>query len=326
MADTSTSNGSLYSTHWYRMGALSPRLQPGTHIQRQVLRGEQWFVFTHPISGQHYRLNQTAYELIGRLDGEHTLDVLWTGLQRIVGDDAPTQDEVIAMLVQLLEIGLILFDRLPDLPVLAQRQKLQRRRERTDNLNPLAFRLRLFNPDPLLKKLSVWGFVLLHPVAIWLWCGLTGWALLHTILSWDEIHAYASAHLLTPRCLFLAWLAYPVMKCLHELGHGIAVHYWGGTVKEAGVGFFFADACPVCRCFGCDGVRHEVATGRCEFRGHCGGIGTGCGGFGSLEHHRNRRGTRYGSCCHGDWRPVDHPVQRQSIVALRWILHFVRHP
>ncbi|MGZ5781405.1 MAG: PqqD family peptide modification chaperone, partial [Burkholderiaceae bacterium] len=205
---------------------------------------EQWFVFTHPISGQHYRLNQTAYELIGRLDGEHTLDVLWTGLQRIVGDDAPTQDEVIAMLVQLLEIGLILFDRLPDLPVLAQRQKLQRRRERTDNLNPLAFRLRLFNPDPLLKKLSVWGFVLLHPVAIWLWCGLTGWALLHTILSWDEIHAYASAHLLTPRCLFLAWLAYPVMKCLHELGHGIAVHYWGGTVKEAGVGFFLLTPAP----------------------------------------------------------------------------------
>lgn len=235
---------SLYSAYWYRVGSLTPRLQPGTRIQRQVLRGEEWFVFTHPISGQHYRLNRKAYELIGRFNGEHTLDSLWVGLQRVLGDEAPTQDEVIALLAQLLEFGLVLFDSLPDLSMLQRYQHAQRQRKRARNLNPFAFRLRLFNPEPLLGELSALKSILMHPAAAWLWCALIAWALVRTALAWDEIHAYAKVHLLTPRCLFLAWAVYPVMKLLHELGHALAVQHWGGKVKEAGIGFFLLVPAP----------------------------------------------------------------------------------
>ncbi|WP_168798598.1 biotin/lipoyl-binding protein [Herbaspirillum sp. ST 5-3] len=239
-----TGEGSLYSAYWYRVGPLTPRLQPGTRIQRQILRGEEWFVFTHPISGQHYRLNRKAYELIGRFNGEYTLDALWTGLQRTLGDDAPTQDEVIAVLAQLLEIGLVLFDSLPDLSMLQQYQHAQRKRKRITGLNPFAFRLRLFNPESLLDKLSPLKSILMHRVTAWTWCVLVAWALARTALDWGEIHAYAKIHLLTPRCLFLAWAAYPAMKFLHELGHALVVRHWGGRVKEAGIGFFLLVPAP----------------------------------------------------------------------------------
>src|SRR5437879_4925518 len=84
---------SLYSAHWHRVGHARPRIQPGTSLQRQVLRMEEWFVFTHPVSGRHYRLNRKAYELVARLDGQRSIDTLWNGLQNKLGDQAPTQDE-----------------------------------------------------------------------------------------------------------------------------------------------------------------------------------------------------------------------------------------
>lgn len=236
--------GSLYSAYWYRVGPLTPRLQPGARIQRQILRGEEWFVFTHPISGQHYRLNRKAYELIGRFNGEYTLDALWTGLQNTLGDDAPTQDEVIALLAQLLEIGLVLFDSLPDLSMLQQYQHAQRKQKRITGLNPFAFRLRLFNPESLLDRLAPLKGLLMHRVTVLAWCVLVAWALARTMFAWDEIHAYARIHLLTPRCLFLAWAVYPAMKFLHELGHALTLRNWGGRVKEAGIGFFLLVPAP----------------------------------------------------------------------------------
>jgi putative peptide zinc metalloprotease protein len=41
--------------------------------------------------------------------------------------------------------------------------------------------------------------------------------------------------MLTPRYLLLLWLCYPVIKLLHELGHGLAVQAWGGDVREMGL-------------------------------------------------------------------------------------------
>jgi len=137
-----------------------------------------------------------------------------------------------------------LFDRIPDIPVLAQYQKARRRKESVSNLNPFSFQLRLFNPEALLRQCKFLEPVLFHPITAWLWCGLIIWALLRTSLRWDEIHAYAGLHMLSPRCLLLAWLAYPLMKVLHELGHAIAVQRWGGTVKEAGIGFFLLVPAP----------------------------------------------------------------------------------
>jgi putative peptide zinc metalloprotease protein len=234
---TDGTDGTLCSTNWYRVAALKPRLQPGTRIQRQVLRGQEWYVFTHPVSGRHYRLNRKTYELVARLDGEHTLNALWNTLHRTSGDELPTQDEMIATLSQLMDAGLLQSDTMPDRAVLTQ-QQMQQRRERQANLNPFAFRMKLFNPSGLLDKLAPWQSIMWHPAAAVVWVALVGWGVFHALLEWNAIRAYAAVNLLTPRFLLLAWCVYPVLKALHELGHALAVRRWGGEVKEAGVAFF----------------------------------------------------------------------------------------
>lgn len=230
--------GTLYSAHWYRVGPLHPRIQPGTRIRRQVLRGEEWFVFSHPLSGRHYRLNRKAYELVARLDGERSLDNLWNGLHGTLGDELPTQDEVIAALAHLMDAGLVLFDTMPDWSKLQEQRQARSAAERRSQLNPFSFSLKLFNPTPLLERLAPLQRRLWHPAALCLWAVLTGWALVHALLDWSAVHAYAKLNFLTARGLFLAWLIYPFLKAVHELSHALSVRRWGGEVKEAGIAFF----------------------------------------------------------------------------------------
>ncbi|HVK54492.1 MAG TPA: biotin/lipoyl-binding protein [Burkholderiales bacterium] len=239
-----TPSKSLFSTHWHRVASLRPRIEPGVTIQRQVMRMQEWFLFTHPVSGRHHRLNRNAYELVGRFDGIQTIDALWNGMQEKFGDEAPTQDEAIATLGQLNEAGLILFDVTPDWAKMQQVHEKRRVSERNAALNPFAFKVKLFDPSDVLERLRFLQTALCSPIAIMLWIVLVCWGLTRLVADWDAIWAYAAVHLLTPRCLLLAWFVYPVMKALHELGHAFAVRHWGGEVKEAGVSFFLLVPAP----------------------------------------------------------------------------------
>lgn len=234
----------LESNRWYRIADLKLRLQPGTRVQRQVLRSENWFIFSHPASRRRFRANEKAYALIGRFDGRHTLDELWRILQAKLGDAAPTQDEVIAVLTQFLGSGLVQHDSLPDWPKLLQHRRERRRRERAANLNPFAFRMRLLDPMPLLERLPRLDRVMFHPPLILAWILLCGWASLHAALDWYTVHAYAEQHLFNRRGLLLAWLVFPFMKTVHELAHAFAVRHWGGEVRELGIGFFLLTPAP----------------------------------------------------------------------------------
>jgi putative peptide zinc metalloprotease protein len=233
----------LYSTHWYRIGALRPRLQAGMRIRRQSIRGEDWFVFTHPVDGRHHRVNRKAYELVGRLDGKQSLDTLWNGLQNLLGDDLPTQDDIILLLSQLMDAGLVLFDIEPDWSFIRQKQAAQDRL-RSAERNPFAFRFRLLNPAPLLDRLAPLQRLIFHPVALLSCAALLAGGLAHAASEWAAIRSFATINLLTPRYLFLAGLAYPLIKAVHELGHAMAVRRWGGEVREAGIAFFLLVPAP----------------------------------------------------------------------------------
>ncbi len=227
---------SLYSPHWYRIGPLRPRLAAGTRVRRQNVRGDDWFVLTHPVNHRHHRINRKAYELIGRLDGKQSVDALWSGLQNLLGDDLPTQDEVIDLLSQLADAGLVLFDAEPDWSFVRQHRSAQERAHSADR-SPFSFRLRLLNPGPLLDRLAPLQRLVFHPLALLSYASLLFAGVAQAVAEWPAIRSYAAINLLTPRYLFLTWLAYPFVKALHELGHALAVRRGGGDVREAGVAF-----------------------------------------------------------------------------------------
>ena len=224
---------SLYSPRWHRVSTLRPRLVQSLRVRRQRLRGERWMLLSDAHGGHTVRLNGTAYALAGRLDGSRTLQQLWDALLAQAGDP-PTQDEVIELLAQLREAGLVQLDQAADferlLPHLAKVAGSARGRG-----NLLAWRVPLLDPSRLLDRLLPLARWLFSPAAA-LACALAlAWLLLLAVQHGPQLWAHGERWLATPRFALIAALLYVPIKLMHELAHGLALRRWGGQSHEAGV-------------------------------------------------------------------------------------------
>ena len=234
---------SLFSPLWYRVAALQPRLGQGVTARRQQHRDETWHVLVNSVSARQFRINARAYRFLGCCDGQRTVQQIWDALLESMHDDAPTQDEVVRLITQLGEAALLEVGTGQDFGARSD-QSDARRRRRNGFPNPLAFKIKLGDPSRLLRALDPLAAWMFHPLVLVLWLGAVGLACVSAASRWDELTLHAVNHMGTPHYLFLAWISYPFIKALHELGHALAVRHWHGEVHEAGVGLFVLTPAP----------------------------------------------------------------------------------
>jgi putative peptide zinc metalloprotease protein len=235
---------SLHSPLWYRVAELRPRLRPHVRVQRREAQGQVWMMLIDPGTGRFHRLDAAAWRFVGRINGRDTVQRLWQAAHEELGEAAPSQQEAIALLSQMARADLIAADACPDLPALLGQQALQRRRRRIAAANPLAFKLPLANPARLLDALNPATRWLFTPWGLLLW--LT-WVLLGAATALNNAAPLGQALRLqstSPALLLTLWLAYPVVKGLHELGHALAVRAFGGSVREVGLTLLFLTPVP----------------------------------------------------------------------------------
>ena len=235
---------SLFSPLWYRVAGQHPYLRVDVRVQRQQYRDQVWYVLINDQTGRQYRVNHKAYQVIGRCDGRSSVQQLWEVMLEHLGDDAPTQDEMIRMLSQLNQQGLLGYEAMPDVEAMVgtQGQRVQDRRR--GFLNPFAFRIPLGDPSRVVERLDWLAHAVCNPVTLWIWIATTAAALAAAGANWHALSTHASTYMATPHYLLLAWLAFPVIKTLHELGHALAVRRWGGEVHSAGVTLFVLTPAP----------------------------------------------------------------------------------
>jgi putative peptide zinc metalloprotease protein len=70
-------SGNLHSPSWYRVSELRPRLKSHAQVHRHHYRGELWYVLQDRASRRMYRFNPAAWQVIGLLDGERTVQQAW---------------------------------------------------------------------------------------------------------------------------------------------------------------------------------------------------------------------------------------------------------
>jgi putative peptide zinc metalloprotease protein len=234
----------LFSAQWYRVADVRPRLRSQVRVQRQQWRTERWFLLSDTASGRQHRINDAAYQFIGRCDGQRSVHEVWTAVLEAQPDAAPTQDEVLQLLGQLHEMELLQAERAADATTLLQRRASRQRQRRRGLLNPFSFRLPLGDPSAWLERLDPLAQALFRPAIFWCWlfvvlasCGVAA-------TEWSALRSHASLHLFNPSNLAFAWVLYPLMKGLHELGHALAVRRWGGEVHEVGVALMFLVPAP----------------------------------------------------------------------------------
>jgi putative peptide zinc metalloprotease protein len=226
----------LFSSSWYRVKDLKPRLRRHVEIHRHDYRGRIWYILQDHASGRSHRLSPAGYRLVALMDGTRSIDELWDLINQKAGDEAPTQDEIIRLLGQLHAADALICDVPPDgLELFRRFRRHERRRLRQRLWSPLAVRFPLIDPERFLD----WSLPAARPFFTWygavLWLAIVGAGAIMAGLYWTDLTENIIDRALTPQNLVLLWVTYPVVKALHELGHGYATKIAGGEVHEMGI-------------------------------------------------------------------------------------------
>jgi putative peptide zinc metalloprotease protein len=229
---------SLFSPHWYRVAELTPRIRSHAQFRRHHYRGQLWYVLDDRAAGRHHRFTPAAYHFIARFDGTQSVQDAWDATTSRLGDDAPTQDESIQLMGQLHAADVLQCDVPPDTEELFNRyQREQRQKWKKRLMNPLAVRIPLVDPD---RFLETW-LPFVRPFFGWfgflVWVAIVAAGVVLAVSHWKELGAHAASQALSPMNLVLLVFVYPIVKGVHELGHGFATKVWGGEVHEMGIMF-----------------------------------------------------------------------------------------
>ncbi|MFW5443272.1 MAG: hypothetical protein ACKE51_03055 [Methylococcaceae bacterium] len=228
----------LFSPHWYRVCNLKPQIRQHVDMHRNDYRGLIWYILEDKVSGRSHRFNSTAYQVIGLLDGNLTVNQIWDRVNDKLGDFAPTQDQMIKLLGKLHASDLLQSGMPADTEELFERgQQHKSNKLKQRFANPLSVKVPLWDPEDFLQhhlpKVN-WVF---HWYVGLIWVLVIMLAGLATAMNWQAISAYFTTNTLSPYNLIIMGLLYPVIKILHELGHAFSAKYEGGEVHEMGITF-----------------------------------------------------------------------------------------
>lgn len=227
---------SLYSPSWHAVADLKPRLAEHVQVHRRVFRGQTWYVLQDTVNHRFHRMAPGAYAIVSAMNGQRSIGQLWEAALQHANQDLPGQEQLVQLLGQLHAQDLLVADVRPDQAELLRRHHKQKWAQwRRSLFNLASLKWALWNPDAFLGRLA--------PRLGWLfgWPGLVLWLL--TVLPaldlaathWTELTENLADRALSPDNLLILWLVFPVVKALHELGHGLATKVWGGRVLETGI-------------------------------------------------------------------------------------------
>jgi putative peptide zinc metalloprotease protein len=226
----------LFSPSWYRVATLAPRLRSHAQLHRHQYRGQTWYVLQDRSNERFHRFSPSAYAFIGLMDGTRTVQDIWELASTKLGDDAPTQPEVVQLLSQLHAADVLQCDIPPDIAELLHRhERTQQKKWQRRLMSIFSWQFPLIDPERFLEI-----FVsLVRPFFGWggavLWLVIVIPALLIGVAHWADLSEDIIDRMTAPQNLVLLWFLFPIIKVLHELGHAFAVKVFGGEVHEMGI-------------------------------------------------------------------------------------------
>ncbi len=170
------------------------------------------------------------------MDGKRTMADIWDAAFVHLGDNLPTQEEIISLLSQIHRFDGLQSDLLPDMSELSERNLREKRSKLISYIaSPTSLRFPLFDPDTFLER----TMILVSPLFGWfgalLWLSVVIYGLLLAGVHWGELTSNVTDRVLSLENVLILSLVYPIFKAFHEFGHGYAVKRWGGEVHEMGI-------------------------------------------------------------------------------------------
>ncbi len=212
------------------------RLRLAAHITLGSVRQRNRPVYRahDAVGGRTTELSALAAELLVRCDGAHGLADL-IGIVRKRQPEMTEQqatEEVLAV-VRAAEAGGLLLpvEMKPEGFVLPAQPSIVWRTLK----NPLFARFSLFSPAAFFNWLAPLAMALFSPAGLIAWLAIVGTGIALVVANWGELMAHAADQGLAAHNLVWIILLFPLVKVLHEIGHGLACRRWGGEVRDFGI-------------------------------------------------------------------------------------------
>lgn len=224
-----------FDESWHRVEGRLVRLRPGVDISAQRFRGQRWYVVRDALGNRFFRIRPPAYRFICELERSASVGEAWLKSLDADPEEAPGQSEVVQLLSQLHQSGLLRSDLEGDVAALFEAQQKEWKKSVSNQWANIFFlRIPLFNPDAFLKATLPWVGCFISRWAFLIWLAALGWGIKEITENWQQFKAEGGALLGFAN---LPWLyaAMIVIKAVHEFGHGYFCRKYGGEVPQMGV-------------------------------------------------------------------------------------------
>ena len=82
---------------WNHVANLRPQLHKHVSAHPHDFRGTRWYILSDAVRGKHLRFNDIAYEFIGRLDGDQSIEEIYLQIENKSGEDSPSRHDLLAV-------------------------------------------------------------------------------------------------------------------------------------------------------------------------------------------------------------------------------------
>ncbi len=214
---------------------LKPRLRHDAVVTPQSFRGEQWFVLQDPITLQFYRIGRDEREILDRLDGRTTLGEIHDALKAKLGSRAPSFRDLAQFAFMLRQANLTTPEGADDSKWHVERAAKKRRQRTLGRLSNFMYAtIPLLDPDRFLIETMPWVRWVFSRWVFFLWLAVVGAAAVALAYNIRALAQPANG-ILAPDNLLYLYLAFVIVKSLHEFGHAYAARCHGVEVHRMGI-------------------------------------------------------------------------------------------
>ncbi len=215
--------------------ALRPALRSDLRFEIRRSEGMTNYVIEDSTRRKFFQIGANEFSFIQLLDGKTEVQQALQQIRSTVKNPDTFSDDAAKRIVQwLIQLNLVQVDCVSTSDRIVKSQRQQKTQRLLTFINPLMFKIRLFNPDRHLGKLL--------PLFSWMFTrwAFAGWLILIAvaatqILQHSERFAIASDGILANGRWIWLIVAWVLLKVVHEMGHGLACKKFGGEANETGV-------------------------------------------------------------------------------------------
>ncbi len=218
----------------YEFGQAQLKLKDSIRFTLRESGSRIWYLVEDEITGRFFQIGLPQYTFLSTLDGKRTVDEVLMKTASLLRQDAIDQREAANICKWAIESGLVETELSNSANRRAEKDNAEVLQKSAQWLNPITFKIPLFNPDGLIEIAARYCGWVVSWGGMLLWLIVVAGGFFQLARHWSDFANQRVAAFSSDDFIWLAvtWL---LLKLVHEFSHALVCKRFGGRVKSFGM-------------------------------------------------------------------------------------------